>query len=143
MATCNTLFQPWIWLLFLSIILFIVFIIVIETYNIPSNTTNTTTLDSTLIPNWIWLIFLFMLVLLFISFIWYYYSSNLCYTPPIPQPIPQPIIQNPCDNIYPCDNYPCDVITPCDIQYNTGNYQIFNFDNTEDEIPLSCLNPFK
>ena len=134
MSTCNTLFQPWIWLLFISIFLFIIFIIIIETYNIP--TTNNTNFEN--IPNWIWIIFLFMLVLLFVSFIWYHYSSNICFTP---QPniitIPQPVIHNPC-NI----DYSCDVI--CDLPCNTLNTNNFftQFIDTEEEIPLSCLNPF-
>ena len=87
MNECNKPFyiQPWAWFLFVCLVLFVTFIIVIETGN-HLNTNDP-------MPEWLFIMFMFIILFLFISFIMYYWLKNRCAYQPVMTVIDNEIIK--------------------------------------------------
>jgi hypothetical protein len=128
MNDCNRPFyiQPWAWFLFVGIILFVVFICVIE-LNGHVNTNEP-------IPEWVFFIFIFIVIFLFISFLMYYWHKNRCMVMPVvveeqiinKQIVVEPAIVDDCYLDCPVYEYNCQPYKNC---YNN-------------DMVLSDLSPF-
>lgn len=130
---CNTPYylRPYFWLIFLTMILFLIFIVIIET--------NKSFTSTGYVSAGMWVLFFFIILFLITSFIWYYYDSL-----------------NSCDLQIPLPQYVQSENALLDVGFN--NVQISQepectldmyYDDPEkisyiedDYIPLTSLNPF-
>ena len=130
-------YQIYFWLFVFSIILFIVFIAVVET--------NSSFTSGNALPFWVWLIFLFFLIFLFVSIILYYYYRSKCVDDCVEEvpcyrleqlcgmQMPEPI--ETIEDVY--------VKEPCKPKCNTGcKKSKYRELYEEDVIPFEMLNPF-
>lgn len=124
---CNTPYylRPYFWLIFLTMILFLIFIVIIET--------NKSFTSTGYVSAGMWVLFFFIILFLITSFIWYYYDSlNSCDLPQLQLPQePQGVYRVPIEEPQPectLDMYYDD---PEKISYIEDDY-----------IPLTSLNPF-
>ncbi len=121
--------RPYFWLIFLTMILFLIFIVIIETNKSFTSTGQ--------ISIGLWVLFLFIILFLITSFIWYYYDSlNKCEVILTVEPIQykMPIEEH---NVYrvPIEEPECTL----DMHYDNPEKISFIED---DYIPLTSLNPF-
>lgn len=114
---CNTYYsEPYFWFLIVSIILFIIFIALVETRPMTTG----------FMSAGLWVLFLFIILFFIISLVWYYYDC-VSFRQPVLQPIYQPLqpIQpQPIQPIIEIIENECSVYEPMD-----------------EYIPLSALNP--
>jgi hypothetical protein len=122
----DLIYSPWIWFFVVCIILFIVFIVVVELHS-----------DKSDMHNWIWILFLFIIIFFAISiFLYLYFRSPVTVALPLIPPVisytaPCAIPYTP---IVPC-NVPCNA--PAPITPITTQCDIFN----QPSFPMHYLNP--
>ena len=105
MVIVNPLLTSWFWLLVISIVLFVTFIILIET--------NQDAIDNNTIANWVWLVLLMTLAFAITAFLVYYFTTpnlNACNLPcRITQEVLVHQVANPC--VDPCNLEPvCNIV---------------------------------
>ena len=105
----DLIYSPWIWFFVVCLILFVVFIIVVELHG-----------DQTDMHNWVWILLVFIILFFAISICLYlYYYKTTIVTDTIVQPIT--MIQQPFTNLINSCYNPCNtpIHTPCNSQCNT------------------------
>lgn len=127
--------SPWFYLFLLALILFIVFIIVIENHD---------EFKTGGIPTWVWMIFIFILLFLFVSFILYYYHIKNYQCPVVEQQIQQVQLQ-PLIPHYVHEDEPCSIPTSNLVEeriYQHEDMTVYQYTDADVAIPFSALNPY-
>lgn len=135
--------SPWFYLFIFTIILFIMFIIIIENDGGFKSGTG--------IPTWIWMMFLFIILFLFVSFVLYYYHIKnipcdvVSVNPIMPiTPIQAPVYQQINIPVY-AEVTPCSVPTINLVEEEViyeEDTTIYRYTDADVVIPFSALNPF-
>ncbi len=129
--------SPWFYLFLLTLILFLIFIILIENDDNLKNGMGT--------PMWIWLMFIFLIIVLFGSFILYYYhvKNYEClpvvkplYYETVPFALPMHLSEEPCSIPVYEEHYVKEEI------YYDNDITTYQFTDADVNIPFNALNPF-